>query len=265
MDVVGFSSRTLDLRRAESLCALEGLLDGDTTLIFAAAITREKGNNLEIFLDNVRMAGHASDFLESHPPAKFVYLSSDAVYAMQTDPITEDTPVAPEGTLYGIAKDTAECLFRRSAWARGIPLLVLRPTGVFGPGDTHNSYGPNAFVRSIVASRTVQLFGEGEERRDHLYIDDLVRLVALLLDREALGVYDIATGMSHSFKEVAESLRRVVPLEFTVTHLPRKAPVTHRQFNISRLSREVPKFQFTDLKQGLQETFASFAQALRRA
>ncbi len=265
VEVLGFSSRTMDLRRAESVCGLDGLVDGETIVIFASAITREKGDNLQTLLDNIAMAGHVGEFLESHPPGKCVVLSSDAVYPMRPEPITEETPVAPGGTRYAIAKYTAECAIRRSAEAQGIPLLVLRPTGVYGPGDTHNAYGPNAFVRAAIDDRAFRLFGDGEDRRDHLYIGDLVRLVGRLIATDAIGVYNLATGISPSFMEIVERLQRVVPFEFTVTHTPRKTPLAHRHFDIARLSRQAPGFQFTDLELGLRETFASFATALGRA
>ena len=259
--VMGCSSRTMDLRRAESVRGLEAFVDRDTVVIFAAAITREKSDTLETLLDNIAMAGHVGEFLESHPPAKCVVLSSDAVYPVSPAPLTEETPVAPGGTSYAIAKYTTECVLRRSAEAKGIPLLILRPTGVFGPGDTHNSYGPNAFVRAAIGERSVRVFGDGEDRRDHLFIGDLVRLIARLIITDAVGVYNLASGASPSFMEVVERLRRVVPFTFEVTHAPRKAPLVHRHFDITRLSRQVPDFQFTDLQLGLRDTFVSFAAA----
>ncbi len=253
-EVLGFSSRTADLRRPEGLEKLEGVVDRDTTVVFASAITREKGDSPATLVDNVMMAAHLGAFLESHPPAKCVCFSSDAVYPMRDDPITEETPVSPGGTFYAIAKYTAECVLRRAAEAKSFPLLVLRPTGVFGPGDTHNSYGPNAFLRSVITDRSVRLFGQGEEQRDHLYIGDLVRLVTHLVETDAVGVVNLATGVSRSFAEVVESLRRVAPYEVTVSHLPRKTAVTHRRFDISRLSRDIPGFRFTDFEEAIGET-----------
>ncbi len=254
-EVVGFSSRAADLRRPDGLRPLDGVIDRRTVVIFASAITRDRGDTLGTLLDNVAMAGHLAAFLESHPPAQCVCLSSDAVYAAQEDPITEDTPVCPGGTFYAIAKYTAECLLRRSAEAASIPLLVLRPTAVFGPGDTHRAYGPNAFLRDVIDRREVRLFGQGEERRDHLYIGDLVRLVARLVQSEVVGTVNLATGVSRSFAEVVECLRRVVPFEFRVSHLPRRVPVTHRRFDIARLARQVPGFAFTSPEDALREAF----------
>jgi UDP-glucose 4-epimerase len=263
-EVLGFSSRTLDLRRTESLKTLEGLVGASTTVVFASAITREKGDSLEKLSDNIAMAGHLGAFLESHPPAKCICFSSDAVYPMQNDPISEETPVAPGGTFYAIGKYAAECVLRRSAALKNVPLLVLRPTGVFGPGDTHNSYGPNAFLRAVVRDRSIRLFGEGEERRDHLYIGDLVRLVSRLIETDAVGVYNLATGISRSFAEIVEVMRRVVPFEFTVSRIPRNGSVTHRAFDIARLAKCLPDFRFTNLEQGLREIFRHLSEPIER-
>ncbi len=257
-EVLGFSSRALDLRRADALQPLEAALDPDAVVIFASAITREKGDTPKTLQDNIAMAANLGVLAESRPPARLVCLSSDAVYPMQDHPVNEDTPVAPGGTFYAIAKYTAECVLRKSAEAKGIPLLVLRPTAVFGPGDTHNSYGPNAFLRAILRDRVVRVFGRGEERRDHLYIGDLVRGVEHLIDAGAEGTFNLATGVSRSFAQVVDEIRRVVPLEFEVSYQPRRAPITHREFDVARFVRHAPGFQFTDFGRALRETFEGF-------
>ena len=253
--VMGFSSEAVDLRRRDGLHILEGLVDQNAIVIFASAITPEKGDSLDVLVQNTLMAGHLGMLLEAHPPAKCVCFSSDVVYPMQDDPITEKTSVHPRGTFYGIAKYATECVLRRSAESGGFPLLVLRPTGVFGAGDTHGVYGPNAFLRTLINDRAVRLFGDGEEKRDHLYIGDLVRLVGSLLAVDAVGVYNLATGVSHSYAEVVECLRRVVPFDFSLSRVPRRGPVTHRCFDISRLRAQVPQFRFTSMEQGLREAF----------
>jgi len=254
-EVLGFSSAEVDLRRQEGTRALAGGVDRETVVVFASAITREKGDSLDTLIDNVAMAGHLSAFLEAHPPERCVCLSSDAVYPMQDEAIREGTPVSPGGTFYAIAKYTAECVLRRSLEAKGIPLLVLRPTAVFGPGDTHNSYGPNLFIRSVIRENPIRLFGQGEERRDHLYVGDLVRIVARLIDTGAVGVLNVATGVSHSFAEVVEVLRHIVPFEFVVSYLPRKGPINHREFDISALRRAVGEFAFSSLEDAMCATF----------
>jgi UDP-glucose 4-epimerase len=260
-EVLGFSSAEVDLRRQEGTRALAGRIDRETVVVFASAITREKGDTLDTLMDNVAMAGHLGAFLEAHPPEQCVCFSSDAVYPMQDGAIRESTPVSPGGTFYGIAKYTAESVLRQSLDAKGIPLLVLRPTAVFGPGDTHNSYGPNAFIRSVIRERSIRLFGQGEERRDHLYVGDLVRIVSRLIDTRAVGVLNVATGVSRSFAEVVETLRHIVPFEWTVSYLPRRGPITHREFDITALRTAVGECEFSTFEDAMRSTFIQMSAA----
>lgn len=256
LKVHGFASTGLDLRHAAAFSALEGLVDGEATLIFASALAPDQGVSLDSLSNNLAMAINVARHLEAHPVRKCVYFSSDAVYRMGTIPVTERTPAEPAG-FYALAKYAGEGVLQSVAEARGIPLLVLRPTGIYGPGDTHNSYGPNRFVRTIVRERTVRLFGEGEELRDHLYIDDLVNVATWLSLGEASGVFNLASGTSRTFASIVDDLRHIVPYPFSVVTTPRKAEVTHRRFDISGLVEALPQLRFTPFERGLRESFAA--------
>jgi UDP-glucose 4-epimerase len=252
----GFASSTLDLRRMEAFSALEGFVDEEATLIFASTIAPDRGVSPDTLLDNLAMAINVARYVETRSVRKCVYLSSDAVYGTGVSTVTERTPIEPTG-FYALAKYTSERVLQWMADTRGIPLLVLRPTGVYGPGDTHNSYGPNSFVRSIVRERTVRLFGEGEELRDHLYIDDLVSIAARLTLGETRGVLNLASGTSRAFASIVDDLRRIAPYDFSIATTPRKAGVTHRRFDISCLVEALPELRFTPFEEGLRATFAA--------
>ena len=257
-DVQGFSSRSLDLRDPSALSGLDSVVDSSTTLIVTSALTPDKGATIDTLSQNFAIAANLGRYLEQHPVGRCVYLSSDAVYPMLEEPVTENSPVEPSN-FYALAKYTAEQVLQHAARSAGFPLLILRPTGVYGPGDTHNSYGPNRFIRGIVQERTVRLFGEGEERRDHLFLDDLVEIVAHLAASDSTGVVNVASGDSRSFMSVVEELRQVVPDEFTVDTAPRRTPITHREFDLARLHQALPEFRFTPLREGLRRTFEAAA------
>jgi len=254
--VHGFSSRSLDLRRPDELAALDDLVDAGTTLVLAAALAPPRGGTLDGLADNLAMVTNVARYLEGHAVGKCVYFSSDAVYPLNGEPVTEDTPVAATN-YYALGKIASEDVLRLAAAAKGVPLLVLRPTAVYGPGDTHSSYGPNRFCRSIVRERSVRLFGDGEETRDHLYVDDLVELTARLGASDASGVYNLATGTTRTFGSIVEELGHLAPEGFEVARAPRAGAVTHRQFDVSRLLAAVPGFQFTPFGEGLAATFAA--------
>ncbi|HTE65144.1 MAG TPA: NAD-dependent epimerase/dehydratase family protein [Candidatus Binatia bacterium] len=235
---------------------LAGQLDPGTTLVFAAALTPDRGQTLDTYTANVAMAATVARALERQP-APCVYISSDAVYGFDVNPVTEETAVAPGG-YYALAKYTGEKLLEYAAGAKGFPLLSLRVAAAFGPGDPHGSYGPNGFARSLARDRSIRIFGQGEEERDHVHVDDVARLAVALMRAGASGVFNIATGRSRSFAQVIEAIRKLVPYEVAVTNAPRKSPITHRSYDITRLDQAVPGFPFTPLEDGLRATLAAF-------
>jgi nucleoside-diphosphate-sugar epimerase len=253
LPVVAHSSRTLDLTRPEAFAVLDGTVGPDTALVLAAALTPDRGQTVETLLTNLAMVGNLGRYLAAHPVGHWTYLSSDAVYGFDANPVLETTPVAPGG-YYALAKYGGEKLAEYAAAAAGIPALILRLTAVYGPGDPHGAYGPNAFARSLARDRTIRLFGDGEEERDHLYVEDAAGLAAALLRAGQTGVFNLATGESRSFGEVVTMIRGLLPHEVTVTSLPRKGAITHRRFDLSRLRRAVPGFAFTPFKDGLRAT-----------
>jgi UDP-glucose 4-epimerase len=256
VQVVAHSSRTLDLMHPDAAMALASQLDPTTAVVFASALTPDRGQTFDTFTANITMAATVARALESQP-APCVHLSSDAVYGFDVNPVTERTPVAPSG-YYGLAKYTSEKLLEYVADAKGQPLLSLRVAGVFGPGDPHASYGPNAFARSLARDHSIRLFGKGEEERDHIFVDDVARLTVALMAAGARGVFNIATGRSTPFAHIVEAIRKVVPYDVLVTSAPRKGALTHRSYDIGHLERAVPGCSFTPFEDGLRATLSAF-------
>src|SRR5258705_4922250 len=119
-----------------------------------------------------------------------------------------------------------------AARAASVPLLALRVTGVYGPGDPHASYGRNAFARSLVRDRSVRIFGAGEEERDHIFVDDVAAIAAGLLRTGAAGVYNLAHRQSRAFGELAETIRGLVPYGVDVANVVRQCASTHRPVDL---------------------------------
>lgn len=256
-EVIGHSSRTVDLTRPEALSVLDPVLAPGTALVLASALTPDRGQTPATFLANTTMATNLAAYLERRPVGSLVYVGSDAVYGFGDEAVTEETPVAPTG-YYALGKYAAERVMDCAARAASVPLLVLRVTGVYGPGDPHGSYGPNAFARALARDHSVRIFGAGEEERDHVYVDDVARVTVGLLRSGASGVYNVATGQSRSFADVVKEIRDLVPYEVEVTSAPRKGPITHRRFDVTRLARALPGLRFTPLRDGLAATLAAF-------
>ena len=262
VEVIGYSSRTLDLTRPEAFAALDTVLTPKTALVFASALTPDRGQTPATFLANTTMAANLAAYLEGRRRlGSLIYLGSDAVYGFGDETVTEDTPVAPAG-YYALGKYAAERVMDCAARAASVPLLALRVTGVYGPGDPHASYGPNAFARSLVRDRSLRIFGAGEEERDHIFVNDVAAIAAGLLRTGATGIYNMATGQSRSFADVVKTIRDLVPYDVEVTSVARKGAITHRRFDVARLTAALPGLRFTPLHDGLSATLAAFG-ALR--
>ena len=258
-EVHGYSSRDVDLLRPEALSTLDEVVGPETCLILLAGLTPDKGMTVKAMAANVAMASNVAQYLEQRPVGQCVYFSSDAVYEFQEDPVSEETQVDLPN-LYAVAKYTGERALQAVAAAQGFPLLILRPTGVFGPGDTHNSYGPNRFVKTVVSEGKVSIFGAGEETRDHVYLDDAVDLTLALAGAGAAGVFNVVSGESRTFGSIVEDLKRVASKPFEVVQLPRSGgAITHRQYDASRIRKALPDFRFTPFQQALKATYEAAA------
>lgn len=229
----------LNLLAANASTQLTGLLTPDDSVVLVSAIApcRTAGQ----FADNIVMARAVCDAIEKTQPAHLVYVSSDAVYADGPAPIDEASCAAPSG-LHGAMHCAREAMLR--AVYRG-PLCVLRPSLLYGARDPHNGYGPNRFRRLAADGQDIVLFGAGEEKRDHVYIDDLAALVMQALAARSQGILNVATGISTSFAEVARMVADLASRPVAIRPSPRQTPITHRHFDIVACLKAFPKFRYT--------------------
>jgi nucleoside-diphosphate-sugar epimerase len=159
---------------------------------------------------------------------------------------------------------------------REIPVCILRLTAVYGPGDTHNAYGPNRFVRDALGRGRIVLFGKGEERRSHVYVDDAAEIIGRALLHRSSGTLNVAQRRALTYQQVADEVTRLVGKPVEIVYAPRTVPtihrpykptqvfrfiynlgrpigpVVHRTFLNSALFAAFPDFQFTPIEQGLR-------------
>ena len=251
-----FGSRQINLLRGEEFGCLEKHVGSDTILIYASAITRERGDSSSAYDANLSMVRNTIQFLQSQRVGRVIYLSSASVYGRRRSDlaISEETPPDLD-SFYAQAKYDGEQEFRKA----GIPLAVLRLCQVYGPGDTHRTYGPMRFVTEVLEKNSLTLFGKGEELRDHLYSEDFGRLMVRILSSGAEGVYNVAPGVPHTFREIAECLTRIAPMAFEIRCASRRVPLVHQGLDVGRLRRVVPDAGYTLIEKGLKSTFEALS------
>lgn len=257
--VHGFSSKTLNLTDRAAFSVLDELAGPDSVLVFASAVTPDKGRTVDALDANLQMAMNVGRYLEGKPFGKVVYVSSDAVYPMGPtgdEVVTEASAVEP-ADFYALAKYAGERVLANICGGAKIPLLIVRPTGIYGAGDTHNSYGPNRFITQIINDGKLTMFGEGDDIRDHVYLDDVAAIISGLAASDATGVYNIASGESRDFGSIAAQLQALSPKPFELVKLPKSGGASRRDFDISRLRAALPGLTLTPFEDGLKATVAA--------
>ena len=203
-----------------------------------------------MMIDNMVMTQTMIEALARLPVAHVVNISSDAVYADAPVPLSEESPIAPT-SLHGAMHLVRELAFKDAIKS---PLAILRPTLIYGADDPHNGYGPNRFRRLANAGTDIVLFGEGEERRDHVLIDDVAEIILRVLKSRSTGVLNIASGEVHSFRKAAELAVAASPRKVAIKGSVRKGPMPHngyRPFDIAATRAAFPDFVYAPLTKGI--------------
>lgn len=247
--VLALGQGDIDLLAPDAAARLAALLRPQDA--FVAVSARAPVKNPDMLVENMVIARAMAQALADMPVAHVINISSDAIYGDSPDPISEDFNAAP-GSLHGVMHLARELMFRAMVTTR---LAMVRPTLIYGPGDPHNGYGPNRFRRLAAKGENIVLFGEGEERRDHVYIDDVAELIARVTYHGSAGCLNIATGEVHSFREIAEKSIQLAGQGGRISSSPRSGPMPHngyRPFDISACKAAFPDFTYTPLIQGLE-------------
>jgi UDP-glucose 4-epimerase len=248
VDTIGLTRAEVDLLSADAAQRLAAQLSTTDSVVFISAIAPAK-TAAQLML-NLRMAEAACQAFAAVPPAHLLYISSDAVYTDDANPVTERSAVAPS-TLHGMMHAARELMLRSEY--RG-PFAALRPTLIYGATDPHSGYGPNRFRRQAHKGEPISIFGEGEEQRDHVSVEDVARLAVRILFRRSEGALNAVTGVSTSFSDIAHMVAAQCSPPAQVVSVPRPGPrphLTHRFFDIAECYKAFPDFRYEPLAAGI--------------
>ncbi len=196
---------------------------------------------------------------------RFVFISSaGAVYGTAPEGVhlTEDAPLRPR-SVYGLVRSMMEQLVDYASRTGSVRGVSLRLANVYGPGQRVN--GPAAFVvRALTAARTgqaMELWGDGSQRKDFVYIDDVVAAVSRALSaldaaRPLSSTFNICSGQSVSLRELLGTIERVTgrPVPH-VTKPVLNADVSRVELSADRAARELEWRAAISLAEGLARAY----------
>lgn len=187
-------------------------------IIHLAAITSLpdcESNPLETIRINVSGTANVLEFARHYDIPHVIFASTSAVYEnTDADIFTEELEINPR-LYYSLSKKMAEDLIHSYRENYGSKVTVLRFFNVFGPdGDQTRPNPPllNFVVRELKKGIAPVLSGDGEQVRDFIWVNDVVSMLELCLEKQPNDVFNVCTGVTVSVNQlstwVAEALSR---------------------------------------------------------
>ena len=256
----------LDIEEFESNYLLKDKSFNDVNQIFhQGACTNTMEWDAEYMMkNNFSFSQQLLDFAERNS-VSFIYASSASVYGggKKFEEIREnENPI----NLYAFSKYLFDQLVRQKVKANKIQIVGLRYFNVYGPNESHK--GQMASVayhlhQQLKEGNDVKLFegsggfGPGEQRRDFIYVDDVVKVNLWFMNNpDVSGIFNVGTGKSQTFKEVAKAV-----IEWhgkgSITYIPfpKELIDSYQSFteaNIDRLRQAGYQEDFLDVQSGIK-------------
>lgn len=209
----GVPLHVLDAREYDALSRTLKAIDPQVIVHLAAVAHAGKSNK-----DPQSTFGHSLRTLENvldyarNGIEHLLFFSSSMVYGdFQTAEITEDHPLDPIG-IYGALKLAGEKFVIAYQQVFDIPYTIIRPSALYGPRCVSRRVGQVFIEKALVGSK-LQIDGEGDERIDFSYIDDVVDGVTLAIanPRSRNEIFNITAGQSRSLQELTTIIREHFP------------------------------------------------------
>ena len=175
-------------------------------------------------------------------------------------PVNEDmvpNPLSP----YGASKLFAEGYLSAFAGSYGFNAVSLRFSNVYGPRSYHKGSVVAEFYRRILNGEKLVVYGDGEQTRDYVYIDDLCSGIIQGIMQNVSGSYQLGTGQGVTINQLIDLMREVTGSSYSIDvqyESIRSGEIKHTYCDISKARKSLEYDPQTSLKQGLRQTWDWF-------
>jgi UDP-glucose 4-epimerase len=249
---VGSLGDTALLKKLQSECNVVVHLASITTPGLSAAHPAKE-------LDNLMPTLHLLETLQDWHDTHLIFLSSGGtVYGNPVqNPVAENAQLAPL-SYHGAGKVAAEG-FLGILRANGLPVTVLRPSNAYGPGQNLNQgFGLiRTVLEHILRGSAMEIWGDGENVRDFIYIDDIVQAVLLAINApDNNATYNVGSGKGYTLNHVLEQAQKICGAPIRVNYHPaRNVDVREVVLDVSRIRSSLGWQPHVGLEQGLYLTY----------
>jgi len=224
----------------------------DTTVVDQKKMMQ---NNVEAFRKLLEQAAKWS--------SRVVWASSCSIYGQGAVPMKESQPPDPLN-VYAFSKMVMEHLARKMQPGLKHPIVGLRYSNVYGKGEAHKGKFASMIhqlARQMRAGQKPRIFRAGQQRRDFVYIEDVIQINLKAMAAKTGGVFNAGFGGAFSFNEVVEQLNRVLKTDLQPDYIenPYKFTQDWTQTDLTESKRVLGYEPQYDLRKGIDAYYASGA------
>jgi ADP-L-glycero-D-manno-heptose 6-epimerase len=199
---------------------------------------------------------------------RFVYASSTAIYGDSPAPYCESLTPAKPLNIYAESKLMFDKYAMTFAEASKVSVIGLRYCNIYGPGEEDKGRRMSMIgqiIRKRMKNQPIKLFEFGEQKRDWVYIKDVVRANALALlatKGNTQFICNIGSGKAHSFNKVVETIDKELNSKSEIHYIPCPFEAQYQHYTECKIdiAKEIlgycPEF---DLEVGIKDYIASFS------
>ncbi|WP_298501249.1 NAD-dependent epimerase/dehydratase family protein [uncultured Methanobrevibacter sp.] len=189
---------------------------------------------------------------------KVIFSSSSSVYGQNKNMPLKETEQPMPMSPYAASKASCELYLNSFYDSYGLNYTALRYFNVFGPGQDKNSqYAaviPN-FISALLEGKQPEIYGDGEQTRDFVYIDDVVKANINAAKSDYNGIINVASGEKISINQLYEVVKTTLESDVEPKYLPtRQGDIKHSLADISKMEKINFKVDSSDFENQLQET-----------
>ena len=193
---------------------------------------------------------------------KVIFSSSSAVYGQNENMPLKETEQPMPKSPYAASKASCELYLNSFYDSYGLNYTALRYFNVFGPGQDKNSqYAaviPN-FISALLDNKQPEIYGDGEQTRDFIYVEDIVKANINAAESDYNGIVNVASGKKLSINQLYEIIQETLDSDIKPKYLPeRKGDIKHSLADVSKMEKINFKVDSKDFVQQLKQTINWF-------
>jgi ADP-L-glycero-D-manno-heptose 6-epimerase len=191
---------------------------------------------------------------------RIVYASSGATYGTASG-INRETDEAAPANVYAFSKVILDNLARRAAEDRDWKIVGLRYFNVYGPREAHKGIPASMILqlsRQMTEGKRPRIFKHGEQRRDFVYVKDIVAGTLLGFEAKESGIFNLGSGQARSFNELIAILNQSLGTNFEPEYFdnPHAHYQNHTEADLSAARKSLGYEPHFTLEQGVADYLA---------